>query len=186
VSTASSSLSIHFDWKPLVSALDALKRPALDRAVALALVDSAKAANVKAASSIARWTGLKTARIKKSLTHDRVRVGDYKVNLRSSRKLIPLIDFRTSQTARGVRAAKPYGKAQVFKGTFIATMPGGGHRGVFRRVGKKRLPIQEMMGPSIHGSYAQPDVRAAVTATVKQRLPRLLARRIRAEQRRRG
>jgi hypothetical protein len=177
-------LSVNFDWKPFIAATDALKRPALDRAVALALVDTAKAANVKAASAIAKHTGLRTARVKKNLHYDRVPVGQYHVHMRASTRLIPLIEFGARQTKQGVRASKPWGRAQVFKSTFLATMPGG-HRGVFRRVGRKRLPIQEMMGSSIHGSYAQPNVRAAVEATIRQRLPGLLGRRIR-QQRRRG
>ncbi len=42
------------------------------------------------------------------------------------------------QNRRGTRVAK-----RQFDGAFIATMPTG-HRGVFRRKGKSRLPIQEV------------------------------------------
>lgn len=180
---AGASLTVSFDWKPFIKVTDALKRPALDRAVALTLVDTAKAANTKAASAIAKHTGLRVARVKQNLFYDNVRVGQYQVNLRASTRLIPLIEFGARQTSQGVRAAKPWGRSQVFKSTFIATMPGG-HRGVFRRVGKRRLPIVEMMGSSIHGSFAQPNVRKIVTTTIKQRLPVLLARRVKSQMRR--
>jgi hypothetical protein len=180
---AVSGLAVKFDWRPFIQATDALKRPALDRAVALALVDTAKAANIKAASAIAKHTGLRTARVKPELSYDRVNVGQWRTHLRSKTRLIPLIEFKARETGQGVRAAKPWGRVQVFRSTFIATMRSG-HRGVYRRVGRPRLPIEEMMGSSIHGSYAQPAVRTVVTDTIRKRMPGLLARRIRAQRRR--
>lgn len=179
---ATAGLTMHFDWKPFIAATNALKRPALDRAVALALVDTAKSANAKAATAIAKHTALKSARVKQGLSYDRVSVGQYHVNLRASRKLVPLIDFRARQTGGGVRASKPWGKTQVFRATFIATMRSG-HRGVYRRVGKKRLPIVEMMGSSIHGSFQQANPAKAIVKTVKERLPKALARRVRQQRR---
>jgi Prophage minor tail protein Z (GPZ) len=178
------SLTVSFDWKPFIAATNALKRPGLDRAVALTLVDTAKAANSKAASAIAKHTGLRVARVKQNLFYDKVRVGEYQVHLRATTRLIPLIEFGARPNRQGVRASKPWGRAQTFQSAFIATMPSG-HRGVFRRVGKKRLPIKEMMGSSIHGSFAQPYVREIVTRTVKERLPILLARRVKQQMRKR-
>jgi hypothetical protein len=179
---AKPGLTIDFNFEPLLDTLYGLRRPGLDRSVALALVDTAKAANVKAASAIAKHTGLRVATIKPRLFYDPVPVGRYYTHVRSSQKLIPMINFRARQVSTGVRASKPWGKTQVFKSAFITTA--GSHRGVFRRVGKPRLPIREMMGPSIHGSFAQPNVVAIVESTIKARLPVLLARRIKAEQRR--
>jgi hypothetical protein len=177
-------LSISFDWTHFLDRLHGLVPPKLDQAVALALVDTAKSATAKAASSIAKRTGLRVASVKSKIFYDRVNVGVYETFLRSSRKLIPLIDYGGRQTAIGVRAAKPWGRAQVFKTAFIATMPKTGYRGVFRRSGDARLPIKQMWGPGIYHSFAQPDVRAVVTATIKTRLPIALARRIKAQQRR--
>lgn len=179
------SLTVQFDWKPFEKAIAQLSRPQLDRAVALALVDTAKAANSKAGSAIAKHTGLRAGRVKQNLFYDKVHVGQYQTHLRSTTRPIPLIEFGARQTRQGVRAAKPWGRSQVFKSAFIATMPSG-HRGVFRRRTKRRLPIKEMMGPSIHGSYAQPSVRAVTTTAIKTRLPVLLARRIKSQIRRGG
>jgi minor tail protein Z (GPZ) len=180
---AKPGMSISFDWSLFLDRLHGLKPPRLDQAVALGLVDTAKSAVTKAASVIAKRTALRSARVKQAISYDKVNVGDYQTFIRSSRRLIPLIDYSGKQTSAGVRAAKPWGKPQVFRSTFIATMPGA-HRGVFRRVGKARLPIKEMMGPGIYHSFAQPDVQAAVTATIKQRLPVAIARRIKAQLRR--
>jgi minor tail protein Z (GPZ) len=180
---AGSAMEISFNWTAFDQQLAALKRPGLDRAVALALVDTAKSATAKAASAIGRHTGLRSARIKSNLYYDRVNVGDYETYLRSSRKLIPLIDYGGRQTGAGARAAKPWGRAQVFPGTFIRTMPGG-HRGIFRRTGTARLPIKEMWGPGIWHTFRQPDVANTVAGTIRQRLPISLARRIKSEMRR--
>jgi hypothetical protein len=173
-----------FDWKPFQAAISTLARPKLDQAVALALADTAKSANGKAASAISKHTGLKVKDVKKALFYDHVSVGDYTVNLRATTRLIPLIDFTTRQTNQGVRAAKPWGHAQVFHNTFYATMKSG-HRGIFRRETRRRLPIHEMMGPSIHGSFVQQDVRQIIEAATKKRMPSFVARRIRQMQRRR-
>jgi hypothetical protein len=181
---AKPGMSISFDWSLFLDRIHGLRPPQLDQAVALGLVDTAKSATAKAASVIARRTGLRVSRVKPAISYDKVNIGDYQTFLRSSRRLIPLIEYGGKQTGAGVRAAKPWGKPQVFRSTFIATMPGG-HRGVFRRVGKPRLPIKEMMGPGIYHTFAQPDVQAAVIATIKQRLPSAIARRIKAQQRRR-
>jgi minor tail protein Z (GPZ) len=178
-------LAIAFDWSLLLDRLHGLTPPKLDRAVALALVDTAKSATAKAATTIAKRTGLRSAKVKSKIHYDKVKIGDYQTFIRSSRKLIPMIDYGARQTAVGVRAAKPWGKAQVFRSKFIVTMPGG-HRGVYYRVGRSRLPIKELMGPGIWHTFKQPDVQAVVVATIKTRLPIAIARRIKAEQRRKG
>jgi hypothetical protein len=180
---AKPGLSISFDWSLFLERLHGLTPPKLDRAVALGLVDTAKSAVSKAASTIARRTSLRSAMVKSRISYDKVKIGDYQTFIRSSRRLIPLIDYGGRQTAVGVRAAKPWGRAQVFRTAFIATMPTG-HRGVYRRVGASRLPIKQMWGPGIYHTFAQPDVQAVVKATIKQRLPVAIARRIKAELRR--
>jgi Prophage minor tail protein Z (GPZ) len=181
---AKNGIELTMNWEPFLDVISGLRPPALDRPVALALVDTAKAANTRAARQIAKHTGLKVGQIKPRLFYDRVNIGQYQTFVRSSRKLWPIIDFNAVQTGVGVRAAKPWGKAQVFRSAFIANM--GGHRGVYRRLGKARLPVRELWGPSVHSTFKQPDVVAVVLATIKTRLPALLARRIKAEMRRKG
>ena len=65
-----------------------------------------------------------------------------------------LIDYKVTQAKKGVRVSVNKGKRTLVKGAFIATMPkprkkGGGfgkaHTGVFRRLGKKRLKIRELL-----------------------------------------
>jgi Prophage minor tail protein Z (GPZ) len=179
---ATNGIELSINWEPFLDVISGLRPPKLDRPVALALVDTAKAANSKAASQIAKHTGLKVSLIKPKLFYDRVNVGQYHTFVRSSRKLWPIIAFNATQNSVGVRASKPWGKAQVFKSAFIVNL--GGKPRVMRRVGKARTPIKELWGPSVHSTFKQPDVVAVVKNTIKTRLPVLLTRRIRAEIRR--
>lgn len=68
-------------------------------------------------------------------------------------KRIPLIDFGargpepSRGRGRGVTARLPTGKGR-YPNAFIERMKSG-HRGVFQRRGKGRLPIYELFGPSL-------------------------------------
>lgn len=59
-----------------------------------------------------------------------------------------LIDYPgVRQTKRGVSVAVNKGGGRtLIEGAFIATVGSGGHRGVFRRGGRARLPIKELLG----------------------------------------
>lgn len=74
-------------------------------------------------------------------------------NLAGSVNAIPyrpsLIKFKgTRQLKRGVKYRIGREGFKIIEHAFIATMKSG-HRGVFKRVGPERLPIQELRGPSI-------------------------------------
>ncbi len=58
---------------------------------------------------------------------------------------LPLRLFRPAQFSYGVRA-KVWGKHQIYRSAFIVARYGGN---VFHRTLRKRLPIQQMFGPSI-------------------------------------
>lgn len=59
---------------------------------------------------------------------------------------VPLVAYPHRQTAKGVSVEVNRGKRTLLKGAFVATMPESGHRGVFRRRGLKRKPIDELLG----------------------------------------
>jgi hypothetical protein len=157
-----------------VNSLQSIQKPQLDRIVALALVDTAKSAQSKAASLIAKRTGLKVGTVKPRIFYDHVAPGDYEVAVRSSRKAIPLIEFPTRQVATGV-STRAWGKQQIIQHAFIATMKSG-HTGVFRRHTKSRLPIEELWGPTIYGTFKTKEVQAVISDTMKARLQTSLAR----------
>jgi hypothetical protein len=137
--------SFTFDATVFANALTSMRRPQLDKPVALALVDTAKSGIVKASSLIARRTKLPSAVVKARLSYDHVKIGDYHVIVRSSPKPIPLIDFPGVAQGSGGARINVWGKSQVPQGAFIQTMKCG-HRGVYRRVYTPRLPIRQLWG----------------------------------------
>lgn len=60
-------------------------------------------------------------------------------------KAISLAAYPHRQTKRGVSVEVNRGKRTLIKSAFLATMKSG-HRGVFVRTGKERLPIRELLG----------------------------------------
>jgi hypothetical protein len=172
------AVAIKVDAVAYINSLGSIAKPKLDRIVALALADTAKAAKVKAAGVIARRTGLKSGVVKGRIFYDRVNPGDYEVEVRSSKRPIPLIEFPVRQTGSGVQT-RAWGKPQVIQHAFIATMKSG-KTGVFRRVGPARLPIKQLWGPTIGGTFATDEVQGVINATMKARLQSSLARRMAA------
>lgn len=61
---------------------------------------------------------------------------------------IPLTRLGARQTGVGV-VYRLGGRLQTIPSAFLATMPNARRPGVFRRTGKKRLPIERQHGPSI-------------------------------------
>jgi hypothetical protein len=159
-----------------VDSLNGIAKPKLDKIVALALVDTAKSAQSKAASVIAKRTGLKVASVKSRIFYDHVAPGDYEVAVRSSRRAIPLIEFPVHQVATGV-STRAWGHQQIILHAFIAKMKSG-HTGVYRRRGTSRLPLKQLWGPTIAGTFATKEVQAVISNTMKARLQSALARRM--------
>lgn len=58
---------------------------------------------------------------------------------------VPLAVYPHRQTKKGVSVTVNRGKRTLLKGAFVATMRSG-HKGVFMRDSKARLPIRELLG----------------------------------------
>jgi|GEM_PF-844955 len=85
--------------------------------------------------------------------------------------------------AKGVSVEVIKGQRRIVKGGFLQAMPGGGV-GVFRRTGKKRLPIERLSGPSIRGMYKKQG-RGLADKIVKTEMPRQFAIKYRRQLRKR-
>ena len=77
---------------------------------------------------------------------------------------LPLIKFRTNpqrvpdKPPRVLKAAVKRTGMKPVKGAFVTKVGSGGHVGVFRRVGRSRLPIQELYGPAVPVMLNEPGV----------------------------
>ena len=144
------SVSISVQWdKSGIAALQtgplkaALKR-ALNKAGATALRDMRSEASkrIKARKRSA------SKYITRALTMARPKGGDIaslEWALKVSGQPVPLIASPHSQTRAGVSVEVNRGKRTLVQGAFLAMMRSG-HVGIFRRRGKARLPIHELLG----------------------------------------
>ena len=114
---------------------------------------------------------LPPSRIRK-LTTASFNAGGNTIDIVEKSGWIPLIDLAATQNRKGVRTRY----RGSYKSAFIATMKNG-HRGVFIRSGKKRLPIRELFGPNpAHDITNNPDefLRVLAELVEDQLAPRVL------------
>ena len=102
---------------------------------------------------VSKDMGLKVGVVKKKMILAKAKKSLLRAAISASTKRIPLIDF-------GARGPEPsFGKGKGvsaktgpsrkrYPNAFIATVSSG-HRGVFQRSAKGRLPVRELRGPSI-------------------------------------
>lgn len=130
-----------------------------------------------AAREIARDMRVRVGTARKAMTVQRATPARLVGALAASGRRIPLIEFGGRQTAKGVSYDLGRGR-NTAPGTFIATMPSG-HRGVFGRRGKRRLPIVERFGPSIPRVFVQDKIARALRAVLATRWPREVTQQLR-------
>jgi hypothetical protein len=121
--------------------------------VVRALNRAAGSARTAVGREIARDMGLKVGDVRERIKITNATPERMTATLYASSKPLPLIDFKATGPepsrgrGRGVSAVIK-GTRQRYPNAFIARMPSG-HRGVFARKGKGRLPIRELFGVSI-------------------------------------
>ena len=120
----------------------ALKR-ALRKAGATALRDMRS----EASKRIRERKRIKPSYIRRAMTLERKGgdVADMSWSLKVSGEPVPLVAYPHRQTKKGVSVEVNRGKRTLVKSSFKATMASG-HKGVFQRTGKSRLPIREIRG----------------------------------------
>lgn len=117
-------------------------------------------------NAMGQSTGLSSSGFRRALALRRSTLRTLTATITASGRPLPLIDFNARKGAKGV-TAKAWGKRKQYKGTFIARMPNG-KRGVFKRSGKKRLPIKELFGPSIPAVFLQDDIQRNLKRVINQ------------------
>lgn len=78
-----------------------------------------------------------------------------------SGEAVRVVDYPHRQTRKGVSVAINVGKRKLIKGAFLATMKSG-HRGVFKREGKARLPIDELFSTRVSDVFGDAGMIPAV------------------------
>lgn len=109
-------------------------------------------------AAIAADIGLEPDKVRKQLPIRNATTRELSATLSATRKRIPLIEFHAQGPvpSRGRGDGVSYqlrgGRGRV-PNAFLATMKTG-HKGVFARKGKSRLPIRELFGPSLGHVFA--------------------------------
>lgn len=154
---------IKFDSREIEQALQALGAKA-PIAMARTLNRTADAVRTEATRQMATDLGLPQNQIRDKLFIVRATPQDLLAEVRvSEKKRIPLLSFSARQTSRGVAYRLSGGRSEV-PSAFIASMRSG-HRGVFKRRSRSRLPIRELFGPSLQRVFT----RAKIVGAMKQK-----------------
>jgi acyl-CoA hydrolase len=115
-------------------------------------MENARANTVKAVRS--QYT-VAAGEVRKTLRVRRANAKNLTAMVTSAGKPLPLISFKTNpKTVNGrrrtpIRVAQRHGSPSTFDRAFIARARSGGELNVYERVGKKRLPMRIMWGPSV-------------------------------------
>ncbi len=154
---------------------------AITRAMAKAGGDAARAMRVEGSKGVRSKKRLKVARVKKGLpvTFPRNKTDIHALVWRMdvSGEPVRVGDLTPRQTKKGVTFGINKGKRSLIRGAFIATLKSG-HKGVFRRRGESRLPIDEAFTTRISDVFRDggfiPGIHKRTMGVFKSSFARLL------------
>lgn len=97
----------------------------------------------------------------------------------SKKDRVPIYEMKPkprSVTKRRPEGGVRYGaQSKLIPGSFIARVRSG-HIGVFKRVAKPRLPIQELFGPSVALVFSRKKITGKITSYLREKVPQEVAR----------
>lgn len=142
----------------MVLFLDALEATPkqIQTAARRALNKTARWMRTTIARKVAKEKDVGVGLIRKSIKLDTASGQKFSSELKLGRRSRVVSAYKTGrarQTKKGVRV-----KGRFYEGAFIATMPKTGHKGVYRRKGKERFPLQEMyfvIAPAIQAAMEE-------------------------------
>lgn len=142
------------------------------REIARATTDMARAAGTESKRAAAKVYAVKAGRIDQDIT---VTKGRGRVTVSGDRRPITALSYGARQTKRGLsfRVLKQ-GKRALLRRGFIAKNKGT----PLVRVGKERLPVRLVAGPSVADMLANPKVQEPLIEKVSDRAVKTLSRRL--------
>jgi len=147
-------------------------------AASRAINETETSTRYEAIKKITEATGMQSSHARKGFLLSKAKYGRLWAMLSVTYEKRPLIGFGARQVKHGVKVAEGHGERTLIPRAFIATMPSG-HKGVFKRICKSRLPIVELMGPSVSWAYQNtPGVIELVEKDSAPLLEKKLARNI--------
>jgi hypothetical protein len=156
------SIDIRFDTKDVERELNRWQREVIPKAAAAALNKVAATIEVQTAREISKTTGMGVRTIKEKIAVHRAGPAHLIASIEGFAHAPNLIRYGARQTKQGV-SANAWNKRKIYKHTFIANQG----RTVFARVGKARLPIKPIYGPSVRKEFER--ARALMKTVAEQR-----------------
>ena len=164
------------------------RKKAIGRATTRAINKVAKIAEKQAVRELSADIGISQRNVRKYLRRDTASINSQEASIRARGKRLSLLDLGARQIGKrnnrrdasgqfkagrvvgrgGVRYKGQGGARRFIPGAFIADMPNGG-RGVFRRRGVERLPIDKMQGPSVPYVFMRNKIQRAIDQAVRTR-----------------
>lgn len=161
------NISVKADIDSAKAQLLYLQNTTVGQAAAHALNRTAQQVRSAAVKEVAQRTGVKQKDVRRVLDIT-VRATPARLTavVQATGRTWNLIRLGARQVAKGV-SYSAWGKRQLAAGAFLANKG----RTVFRRVGKIRLPIEPLYGPSIPRSMASKAVEDAMRSIIGDRWP---------------
>ncbi len=153
------SVSIKKDTREVERMLKNLKGGA-DKVITRALNKTIKQVESAAVKGIAKNIRVTQRAVRTSIKITRARYRQKTAVITVSGKRMPIILLGARQTRRGVTYKGQGGRRKLIPNAFIATI--NRHNGVFKRVGRKKLPIVELRGVSIPYVFLQKHIQRAM------------------------
>lgn len=172
--------SVESDIKKAADQLAQLSDRFADTAIKNALNRMASMTQAEANRQIRQTYNIKISALNKQMTTIKATPANLTATVLTKGRAYPIIGFAgTAQVATGVQVQiKVNGGPKVIAHAFIQTMKSG-HKGVFLRVGKKSLPIDEKFTLSLPHMFASRKIQEAaeqvVTNNFAQRLEHEIA-----------
>jgi hypothetical protein len=166
-------IKVDMQTQGVLQFLQAMQHQHLPVATFRALNKTATSAKSVAVKLVAAQMGIAQKEVRPSIALQKAQLRMLDAVLSATRnKRLPLIkiDGKATQGPSGVTYRGPGNIRRNIPHAFLALMPSG-HRGIFKRLGKARLPILELSGPSIYYVFKQPLVQNALEKVVKERWP---------------
>ena len=164
-------INLSVDVKKALAMLSDVKNNIVERAAASALNKTLTTVTAIAAREIKKDMGsIKISEIKQQLKKKLATVKDLHAAITASgqRLFVMKLDPRARQNKTGVTWNSGAPGIKFIPGAFIATMKNG-HRGVFKRKGQSRLPIQELHGASLPKVFANKSILDALESVAREK-----------------
>jgi len=147
----------------------------IPKVVARAINRAADTAKTEAAKTVRRTYYISHKDVLSTMRIYRATPNDMQAAVVSKGQVVPLAKFRMTPKKPDPRRKKPIvarvmrGSGGPIKHAFVARMKSG-HVGVFWRVGKKRLPLEQRFGPSVPEMLNSPSTIAWVERKANEKL----------------